>query len=86
MKRRPTQMRWLSSFRLEPMMPGRTNTAGRLAATAASPPRERATARAARLPLASSPAQESGPMTLKSAGADSQRPATTAATVRSLAK
>ncbi|MEO6896345.1 MAG: hypothetical protein ABI218_06855 [Caldimonas sp.] len=53
-------------------MPGITNTAGRSATGAVSPgaaPRERATASAARVPLASSPAHESGPMAAKSAGA-----------------
>ena len=70
-KRKPSQMRLPSSFRLEPRMPGSTNTAGRSAASAPGPPRERATAFAARVPLASSPAHDSGPMAAKSAGAAS---------------
>jgi hypothetical protein len=58
-----------------------TNTAGRspARAAAASPlppagPRERATACAARMPLASSPAQDSGPMAANSAAVSSISP------------
>ena len=70
-------------------MPGITNTAGRSATGAVSPgaaPRERATASAARVPLASSPAHESGPMAAKSAGASSSSALVIAWTVRSLVK
>ena len=69
-------------------MPGSTTTAGRFSAgtPALSGPRERAIAVAARVPLASCPAHDSGPIRRKSAGCSSISPLATALTLRSLAK
>ena len=66
-------------------MPGSTITAGRSAAWPARP-RERATALAARVPLASWPAQDSGPIAAKSSGMSRISAAAIASTVRGLAK
>ena len=60
-------MRLPSTFRLRRGCPGRTNTAGRSARRRAAAARARDGARA-RVPLASSPAHDSGPIAAKSGG------------------
>src|SRR3954453_7884129 len=88
---KPSQMRSPSSARLEPRMPGSTNTAGRLAAAGDGVRGDEALGAevvtfTARVPLASVPAHDSGPMAWKSFGSVSVKALAIAAAVRALEK